>query len=406
MNVPKLRFKEFDGEWEEKDFEELLEAKDGIRRGPFGSALKKEFFVPESDYVVYEQQNAIYDKYTTRYNITKDKYEELNKFSLKPGDFIMSGAGTIGRISKVPKGIKKGVFNQALIRFRINSEITDSEYFLQFMRAEKMQRKLTGANPGSAITNLVPMSELKKWSIITPNIKEQQKISKFLKAVDKRIQLQQQKIDLLQEQKKGYMQKVFKQELRFTDNNGKAYFEWKYIKLGALTNKTGKKNKDGFKYPVASVNNKTGCRINGEKNNSNADVDISAYKIVYKDEFVYNPSRINVGSYGYQNLVEKAIVSSLYVVFETKEELLNEYLKIYMDTVYFNNEVRRNTEGSVREYLFYENFSNIKIPLPSIEEQKKIADFLGRLDNKINLEEAKLKGLQKQKQGFMQQMFI
>lgn len=89
------------------------------------------------------------------------KYNELIKFKLEPGDFIMSGAGTIGRISRVPKQIKPGVFNQALIRLRINKEITDSEYFIQFIRADFMQRKLTGANPGSAITNLVPMSEVK-----------------------------------------------------------------------------------------------------------------------------------------------------------------------------------------------------------------------------------------------------
>lgn len=83
----------------------------------------------------------------------------------------MSGAGTIGRISRVPKQIKPGVFNQALIRLRINKEITDSEYFIQFIRADFMQRKLTGANPGSAITNLVPMSEVKKMDSTISNIR-------------------------------------------------------------------------------------------------------------------------------------------------------------------------------------------------------------------------------------------
>lgn len=105
----------------------------------------------------------------------------------------MSGAGTIGRISSVPKGIKRGVFNQALIRFRINNSITDSEYFIQFIRADFMQRKLTGANPGSAITNLVPMSEVKKWIILVPQIIEQKKIGKFFKQLDNLITLHQRK---------------------------------------------------------------------------------------------------------------------------------------------------------------------------------------------------------------------
>ena len=207
--VPELRFAGFADDWEERKFESLLDKNEGVRRGPFGSALKKDLFVKESPYVVYEQQNAIYDHYETRYNISKEKFEELHKFELIADDFIMSGAGTIGRISKVPKGIKKGVFNQALIRFRINKELTDSEYFLQFIRADFMQRKLTGANPGSAITNLVPMSDVKKWEIKVPIKEEQQKIGSFFKQLDDTIALHQRKLDLLKEQKKGFLQKMF-----------------------------------------------------------------------------------------------------------------------------------------------------------------------------------------------------
>ncbi|MBV0930254.1 restriction endonuclease subunit S [Lentilactobacillus sp. IMAU92037] len=207
--VPELRFAGFADAWEQRKFEYLLDENDGIRRGPFGSALKKECFVSQSDYVVYEQQNAIYNKYETRYNITKDKFEELKKFELKPEDFIMSGAGTIGRISRVPHGIDKGVFNQALIRFRIDNRITDSEYFLQFIRADFMQKKLTSTNPGSAITNLVPMSEVKKWGILVPQINEQSKIGIFFKQLDKTITLHQRKLEKLQELKKGYLQKMF-----------------------------------------------------------------------------------------------------------------------------------------------------------------------------------------------------
>ena len=207
--VPELRFAGFADAWEERKFESLLDKNEGVRRGPFGSALKKDLFVKESPYVVYEQQNAIYDHYETRYNISKEKFEELHKFELIADDFIMSGAGTIGRISKVPKGIKKGVFNQALIRFRINKELTDSEYFLQFIRADFMQRKLTGANPGSAITNLVPMSDVKKWEIKVPIKEEQKKIGAFFKQLDDTIALHQRKLDLLKEQKKSFLQNMF-----------------------------------------------------------------------------------------------------------------------------------------------------------------------------------------------------
>lgn len=207
--LPEIRFPGFTGDWEQRKFENMLDENEGIRRGPFGSALKKEYFVNESDYVVYEQQNAIYNNYETRYNITKEKFDELKKFKLEEGDFIMSGAGTIGRISRVPKGIKQGVFNQALIRFKIDTNLTDSEYFLQLIRSENMQRKLTGANPGSAITNLVPMSEVKKWDVVVPSLKEQTKIGNFLKQLDDTIALHQRELDALKETKKAFLQKMF-----------------------------------------------------------------------------------------------------------------------------------------------------------------------------------------------------
>lgn len=71
QNIPKVRFSGFDGEWRQIQFENFLSNEEGVRRGPFGSALKKEFFVDESEYTVYEQQNAIYDRFDTRYYVNR-----------------------------------------------------------------------------------------------------------------------------------------------------------------------------------------------------------------------------------------------------------------------------------------------------------------------------------------------
>src|SRR5699024_5735724 len=127
-------------------------------------------------------------------NISKDKFEELNRFELEPNDFIMSGAGTIGSIARVPNEIKKGVINQALIRIRIKEGVVDSEYFLQWIRSKNMQDRLKEANPASAMENLIPMSDLKKWNISIPNFKEQQKIGEFFKVLDEWIANQERKI--------------------------------------------------------------------------------------------------------------------------------------------------------------------------------------------------------------------
>ena len=209
---------------------------DGLRRGPFGSALKKEFFISSSEYTVYEQNNAIYNTWKTRYFITPEKFQELHKFQLVPGDFILSGAGTIGRIAQVPANITKGVFNQALIRIRINPEWMDKNFFLIWMQSENMQRKLTQANPGSAMTNLVPMSEIKKWEIIIPSKAEQNKIGEFIQKLNSLITLHQRKLEHLQEQKKGLLQKMFPKngetvpEVRFPGFTD----AWEQRKLGDL----------------------------------------------------------------------------------------------------------------------------------------------------------------------------
>ena len=207
--VPEVRFPGFTDAWEQRKFSEILAKSDGLRRGPFGSALKKEFFISSSEYTVYEQNNAIYNTWKTRYFITPEKFQELHKFQLVPGDFILSGAGTIGRIAQVPANITKGVFNQALIRIRINPEWMDKNFFLIWMQSENMQRKLTQANPGSAMTNLVPMSEIKKWEIIIPSKAEQNKIGEFIQKLNSLITLHQRKLDHLELMKKGLLQQMF-----------------------------------------------------------------------------------------------------------------------------------------------------------------------------------------------------
>lgn len=134
--------------------------------------------------------------------------------------------------------------------------------------------------------------------------------------------------------------------------------------------------------------------------------DISLYKIIDEKTFAYNPARINVGSIGYSGNLKDIIISSLYVCFKTKQELEDSYLLQYLKTDQFCKAVLQNVEGGVREYLFYDNFSNIKIHLPSNKEQLKIATFLKAIDNKINSTQKKVEKAEVWKKGLMQQMFV
>jgi len=100
------------------------------------------------------------------------------------------------------------------------------------------------------------------------------------------------------------------------------------------------------------------------------------------------------------------IISSLYVCFKTTDFLSDQFLLVFLDTKSFNNQVLRIAEGGVRQYLFYENFAQIKIPLPSIAEQQKIADFLLAIDESIDKVNEQITQMQSFKKAMLQQMFV
>ncbi len=192
---------------------------------------------------------------------------------------------------------------------------------------------------------------------------------------------------LLQQFKKGIVQKLFSQQIRFKTEDGNDFPKWERRKLGELTYKTGKKNKDSIKYPIYSINNIDGFLPQNEQfdgmDSNDRGYDISLYKIIEPQTFAYNPARINVGSIGYSGDLKDIIISSLYVCFKTKKELNANFLLQFLKTEAFKKSVLKNVEGGVRDYLFYENFSNITIDLPSIAEQHRITDFLSTIDKKI-----------------------
>lgn len=418
---PEIRFPGFTEAWEQRKFECLLDKKDGVRRGPFGSALKKEFFVSNSNFVVYEQQNAIYDNYETRYKITEKKYNELIKFKLEPGDFIMSGAGTIGRISRVPKQIKPGVFNQALIRLRINKEITDSEYFIQFIRADFMQRKLTGANPGSAITNLVPMSEVKKWIVQFPILEEQKKIGNFFKQLDDTIALQQRKLDLLKETKKGFLQKMFPKngakvpEVRFPGFTE----DWEQRKLndfisGDISDGDWIEKehiKDEGKYRIIQTGNiGNGVYIDKEKSAKYMDqnsFDILKANEIFPGDLLVSRLAEPAGRTVILPNIEDRMVTAVDVAILRQNENFDAYFLLsQMNTSKILNKVSKNVSGTSHKRISRKNLEKVTIDSTSIEEQNKIGAFFKQLDDTIALHQRKLDLLKETKKGFLQKMFV
>ena len=153
----------------EVSLKDLVSGKDGLRRGPFGSAIKKAFFVPDG-FKVYEQGNAINnDPYRGHYYITQEKYEELKNFHIMPHDLLVSCSGvTLGRIVELPENAKPGVINQALLRIRLNHKVIATRYFIEYFRSEMFQRKIFDKSQGSAMPNLVGITEFREITLNVP----------------------------------------------------------------------------------------------------------------------------------------------------------------------------------------------------------------------------------------------
>ena len=166
--------------WEWVRLGDVLSLENGaIRRGPFGSSLKKAFFVPKdkNTYKVYEQGNAI--NHTIDYGdyyISQEKYNELKSFSVRPKDIIISGAGTIGKTYILPPDTPDGVINQALIRVRLNDNLITNEFFL--LAFQQKVSLLNKKAKGTAMKNMFSIAHMKNdliWAL--PPLEEQSRIA-------------------------------------------------------------------------------------------------------------------------------------------------------------------------------------------------------------------------------------
>ena len=169
--------------------------------------------------------------------------------------------------------------------------------------------------------------------------------------------------------------------LRFPEFQG----AWEKCILGDITENFNLRNKDKIQYPMFSVTNDRGFVPQSEQFEGRDMVgeDIKAYKIIHTNDFAYNPARINVGSIAMYTGEKPCMISSLYVCFKTAKEVNNEWLMQLLKTPKMNYYYNVNGEGGVRVYLFYPNFARIKMSIPKIEEQKKIAKLLNLLDERI-----------------------
>ncbi|EAK1359620.1 restriction endonuclease subunit S [Campylobacter coli] len=204
--------------WKMETLGEILSSdKYSIKRGPFGSSLKKSFFV-EKGIRIFEQYNPINnDPHWKRYFISHEKFKELEAFKATEGDLLISCSGTLGKIVELPKDTEMGIINQALLKIRLNNIKILNSYFIYYFNSPIMQEKILESTLGSAIKNIASVKILKQIEIPLPPLKEQGQIASHLDELSSHVknlkQNYQAQIKDLQELKKSLLDKAFKGNL-------------------------------------------------------------------------------------------------------------------------------------------------------------------------------------------------
>ena len=397
--VPKLRFKEFSDEWKEK------------KLGEFGKIsmckrIMKDQTTLTGDIPFYKI--GTFGKKADAY-IDKKLFEEYKeKYSFpKKGDILLSASGTIGR-TVIYDG-KPAYFQDSNIVWIATNEKIILNSFLNYLYSNI---KWTIEN--TTIARLYN-DNLANMKVNIPFLQEQEKIANFLSSVDKKISLTEEKLELFREYKKGVMQKIFSQELRFKDNNGNDYPEWEEKKLVEISELTSSKRIFLNEYVDKGIPFYRGKEITelkkGKKvtdilyiSNKKYNEILEKYDVPKQNEILITA----VGTLGNVYLIsnnEKFYFKDGNLIWLKNIKSLPKFLTYSLENNY--KKILDTAIGSTQKALTIVNLQKLQLIIPvSLEEQQKISDFLSSIDSKIESIEKELDRLKEFKRGLLQQMFV
>ncbi|BDT25231.1 TPA: restriction endonuclease subunit S [Citrobacter freundii] len=266
-------------------------------------------------------------------------------------------------------------------------------------------------NEASGVPSL-SKSTIEKIEVFYPDSREQTKIADFFSAIDEKIILLNKQYDLLCQYKKGMMQKIFSQELRFKDESGEAFPEWEYVDLKEIASKVNIKNRDNL-VSVVLTNSATQGIVSQDsyfEREIVTESNLAGYYVVNIGDFVYNP-RISatapVGPIKMNELIQ-GVMSPLYTVFRFKKGLLKFYQYFFESSVWhdYMKSVANSGARHDRMNISGADFFALPVSQPIEAEQTKIAEFLSSIDEKISAKKAERDKLKTWKLGLLQQMFV
>lgn len=403
--VPKLRFNGFDKNWETITLGDLLTFKNGLNsdKEKYGKGVK---FINVLD--ILNNDFITYDKIIGSVEVTEKEFE---KNEVSYGDILFQRSSEtraeVGQANVYLDRNKSSVFGGFVIRGKAKSEY--EPLFMNYLLRTPIARKeITDKSGGSTRYN-VGQDTLSKVQLTTTIISEQQKIASFLSSVDEKIQQLSRKKELLEQYKKGVMQQLFSGKLRFKDENGTDYADWEEKKLGEV------------------------CEIIG---GGTPDTNISEYwggeiqwftPTEIKSDFVSNSIR-TITELGLQKssakklpigtilLTTRATIGEVSIAIKecsTNQGFQSLIVKKENSNVFIFNWIKKNkyelisrANGSTFPEISKSAIEKISLKVPSFPEQQKIANFLTRIDVKIESTNQQIHQMQSFKKGLLQQLFV
>lgn len=403
MENPKIRFKGFTKDWEQRKLIDVCDYVD--YRGKTPTKTDSGVFLVTAKNV----KDGYIDYGASQEYISEDDYEEvMHRGKPEIGDVLITTEAPCGNVAQVNRA--DIALAQRIIKYRGQSNIVDNTYLKYYLLSPEFQDILNAKSSGGTVKG-IKGSILHQQKIKYPKYEEQFKIGSYFNNLDHLITLHQRKCEQTKNLKKYMLQKMFPQngakvpEIRF---DGFTY-DWEQRKFADFTWDAGKRNKEDLDLEPYAITNEHGFIRQRDAHDDFGymkDTDRKAYNIVQPNSFAYNPARINVGSIGYYKGVENVIVSSLYEVFQTDNYVNDRFLWHWLKSDEFPRWIEKLQEGSVRLYFYYDKLCECQLYMPSLEEQEKIASFLDGLDNLITLHQRKCDELKKMKKYMLQNMFI
>ncbi|HDK3518858.1 TPA: restriction endonuclease subunit S [Staphylococcus aureus] len=385
-NVPELRFPGFEGEWEEKKLGEFA-----------GKVTQKnvdkkyiETLTNSAELGIISQKDYFDKEISNIDNIKKYCVVEENDFVYNPR---MSNYAPFGPVNRNKLG-KKGVMSPLYTVFKIQN--IDLNFIEFYFKSSKWYRfmALNGDSGARADRFSIKDRTFMEMPLHIPCMDEQIKIGQFFSKLDRQIELEEQKLELLQQQKKGYMQKIFSQELRFKDENGKDYPEWEETTIKEI------------------------AQINTGKKDTKDAITNGSYDFYVRSPIVY---KINTFSYEGEAILTVGDGVGVGKVFHYVNGKFDYHQRVYKISDF------KNYYGLLLFYYFSQNFlketkkysaktsvdsvrkdmiANMKVPRPIYIEQKKIGQFIKRVDNKTKIQKQVIELLKQRKKSLLQKMFI